>query len=212
MYFDLYEYCFSFRMEEMNCVREMEHDRIDRMIDHRNTWRQRSPNFGGSWASRRGQITEEQRANCHAMLDFLQAHKDFKLIVSGDWGYVYTGDLSLIRSMEQIPFVSPLNIKRSVLDRPRDTLRIQNSEHDFRTYFRPQRLNDAQRHNLVEFLAQQENIRMGPGLAQFVRTDQRHHYVNENFFIDHDGQGIITMLNLVVPRITRKTVKLIRDK
>jgi hypothetical protein len=212
LYFDLYEYCLTFRMDEMSCVREMEHDRIDRMINHRNDWRQRSPNFGGSWASRRGQITEEQRANCHAMLDFLQAKQNYKITVSGDWGYIYTSDLGLIRTVEQLPYVHAARLKRSVLDRPRDTLRIQNSQHEFRSYFRAQRLDEPQRHNLVDFLIKQESIRLGPGLAQFVEQDQKHYYVSENFFIDHDGMGIVTMLSLLLPRITRKTVKLIRDK
>jgi len=211
-YFDRYQYCFNFRMEEMSCVREVSHDKIDRMIDYRNMWRQRSPNFGGSWQSRRGQVTDEQRTNCHAMCDFLLAQKDYKLVVSQDWGYVYTNDISLARAMESLPYILPLSIKQSVLDRPRDTLRIKNSRHEFRTYFRAQRLDQNQRQNLVDFLSNQQSIRPGPGLKQFMTADYAHTYVSENFFIDHDGMGIITMLGLVLPRATRKTVKLINDK
>jgi hypothetical protein len=199
-------------MDEMSCVRDLNHQIIDRMIDHRNTWRQRSPNFGGSWVSRRGQITEQQRVNCHAMCDFLQNQQDYKIVVSGDWGYFYTSDLDKIRIMESLDYILPLGIKRSKLDRPRDTLIIKNSKHEFRTYFRSQRLEERQRISLVDFLSNQDSIRLSPSLEQFVKLNEKHYYVNDNFFIDHDGMGMITMLGLVLPRATRKTVKLIRDK
>lgn len=211
LYFDRYEYCFSFGMDEMSCLREMDHDTIDRMIHNRNTWRQRSPNFGGSWRGRRGQITEEQRVDCHAMCDFLQAQQDYKLMISGDWGYIYTNNMSLIRTMETLNYVRPLGIKQSVIDRPRDTLLIKNSRHEFRTYFRAQRLEQRQRFALIQWLTSQESLRIGPGLTEFVKNE-KHYYINDNFFIDHDGMGVITMLNLVLPKATRKTVKLLRDK
>lgn len=212
-YFDTYQYCLRFRMPHLSCVREMDHDAIDEVINYRNTWRERNPNFGGSWHARREPITEEHRINCHAMCDFLQGQRDYKIIISGDWGYLYTNDLAVIQTVEQIPFVQALNITQSVQTRPRDTLRILNSKHEFRTYFRPQRLEQTQRNSLVDFLRSQESIRLSPSLNSFcVDDDKKHYYINENFFLDHDGMGIITMLGLVLPRATRKTVKLIRDK
>lgn len=211
-YFDLYTYCFYFRMDELCCVREMDHAQIDRNINHKNVWRQRNPNFGGSWAGRRGDITEEQRANCHAMLDYLQAQQDYKITISTDWGYLYTNDMGLVRRTEQLPYVLPLRITETKIDRPRDTLRILSSQHEFRTYFRGQRLEQRQAHILLEFLRNQQSIRLSPSLEELVRRVQSHYYINENFFIDHDGMGLITMLGLVLPRATRKTVKLIRDK
>lgn len=212
LYFDLYTYCFHFRMDEICCIREMDHGLIDRLIEHKNAWRQRSPNFGGSWVSRRRQITDDARTNCHAMLDYLQAHNSFKIVISMDWGYLYTNDMDFIRRTEKLSYIQPLRISQSILDRPRDTLRIQSSEHEFRTYFRAQRLEERQRNSLADFLRSQNSIRLSPSLKDFVRRDQKHYYVNENFFIDHDGMGMITMLSLVLPRATRKTVKLIRDK
>lgn len=212
LYFDQYQYCLHFRMEELCCVREMDHAYIDRNIDHKNTWRQRSPNFGGSWVSRRGNITEEQRSNCHAMLDYLQSQQDYKITISMDWGYLYTNSMSLIEKTAQLPYVLALRLTEAKIDRPKGTLHIQNSQHELRTYFRAQRLEERQRHSVVDFLTAQQNIRLSPSLLEFIRRDQKHYYINENFFIDHDGMGIITMLNLVLSRATRKTLKLIRDK
>jgi hypothetical protein len=114
--------------------------------------------------------------------------------------------------MEQLSYVFPLVIKQAQLDRPRNTLLIRNSKHEYRTYFKPGRISDQEKQNLQSFLNNQENVRLGPALKDFFKRSNTYHYINDNFFIDHDGQGILTMLSLVRSNCVRKTVKLIRDK
>lgn len=211
LYFDLYEYSFNFKMTEMSALRELDHDSIDHVLDSRGQFR--SPNFGGSWRSQpRSPVAPESRKNCHEMCDFLLSQKDYKIVVTMDWGYFYSNDLVRIREMEKFGYVTPLNIKQAVLDRPRGTLLIRNSQHEYRSYFKPGRISDQEKLSLESFLNNQENIRMGPGLRDFFKRTNKYHYINDNFFIDHDGMGMLTMLGLVRAQCIRKTVKLIRDK
>ena len=209
LYFDRYEYSFNFRMNEMSALRELDHAIINSVLDSR--VQRRMPNYGDSWRSQR-QITDQHREHCHAMCDFLLAQQNYKIVISQDWGYFYTSDLAAIRAMEQLGYIKPLFIKQALLDRPRDTLLIRNSEHEYRTYFKPGRISDREKNSLQSFLNNQQNIRLGPSLKDFFKKSNTYHYINDNFFIDHDGLGILTMLSLVRSNCVRKTVKLIRDK
>lgn len=212
LFYDQYEYVLNFKMPEMSTLRGLDHATIDRTITHRNTWKQRNPNFGGSWRGRKQQITDNERANCHSLCDFLLSQQNYKMVISTDWAYIYSNDLNMLRKMESLPYVLPLSLKQARIDRPRDTLLIRNSQHEHRSYFRAGRLTPEQRVNLKNFLENQTDIRIGPGLKHFLSDEHAYHYLNDNVFIDHNGSGIVMMLNLIIPRIVRKTVKLIRDK
>ena len=212
LFFDQYEYCLNFKLEELSALRELDHAHIDRELTHRSSWRQRNPNFGGSWRGRRGDITDQHRADCHALCDYLLAQQNYKLVIYGDWGYVYSSDLSMLRNIEQLGYLRPVNIKHAVVDIPRNSILIKSSEHEWRSYFRAGRITDQQRDSLHNFLSNQQDIRIGPGLTRFLTSTQKHHYINDNMFIDHNGQGIVMMLGLILPRAIRKTLKLVRDK
>lgn len=196
-------------MPEMTALRELDHVMIDQVLDSRS--QRRMPNFGGSWRTNRI-ITDEHREHCHAMCDLLLAQQNYKITISQDWGYFYTNDLATVRRMEQLSYIIPLSVKQAQLDRPRDTLVIQNSQHEYRTYFKPGRISTRDKESLQSFLGNQENIRLGPALKNFFKRSNNYHYINDNFFIDHNGQGMLTMLSLVRPNCIRKTVKLLRDK
>ena len=212
LFFDQYEYCFNFKLEEMSALRELDHAYIDRELDYRSNWRSRNPNFGGSWRGHRGEITAENRTNCHTLCDYLLAKQDYKLVIYNDWGYVYSSDLTMLRDMEQLEYLTPASLKQVRLDIPRDSILIKSSEHEWRSYFFAGRMTAEQKESLRNFLDNQSDIRIGPGLKRFLSGRQAHHYINDNAFIDHNGQGIIMMLGLILPRAIRKTLKLIRDK
>ena len=111
---------------------------------------------------------------------------------------------------DALSYVETVSVKPRIVDRPRDTLYIQSAKHEYRSYFRAGRFDEPERSNLVNYLKNQEEIRLSPSLKSFVDYDYK--YLNDNAFIDHNTIGEIVMLNLVKPRAIRKTVKLIRDK
>jgi hypothetical protein len=212
LYFDQYEYCLNFKLEELSALRELDHAHIDRELNHRSSWRQRNPNFGGSWRGRGNEITDQHRTDCHLLCDYLLAQQNYKLVIYGDWGYVYSSDLSMLRNIEKLNYLKAVNIKHAVTDIPRGSILIKSSQHEYRSYFRAGRVTAQQRESLRNFLANQQDVRTGPGLQKFLNNTQTHHYINDNMFIDHNGQGIVMMLGLILPRAIRKTLTLVRDK
>lgn len=211
MFYDRYEYCVSFHLFELTALRELDHAAIDEILNHRIAWKSRTPNYGGSWRGRR-EITAVDRAACHAMCDYLLTKQDYKLIIYGDWGYIYTNDQTVLQEIPSLDFIAnaSVSIKQRVISRPRDTLVIRSAQHEYRSYFRAGRLDEPERSNLINYLKNQEEIRLSPGLKSFI--DHSYKYINDNLFIDHNSMGEVIMLNLVRPRAIRKTVKLISDK
>jgi hypothetical protein len=196
-------------MLEMSALRELDHTAIDKTLN--SITLQRQPNFGGSWRHTRA-ITDENRANCHALCDWLLTQQNYKLVISQDCGYFYSNDLATVRIMEQLSYLHPLRIKQAQISRLRGTLLIRNSTHEFRTYLKPGRVSDQEKLSLKNFLQNQDNIRLGPSLIDFFQRSNKYHYINDNFFIDHDGLGILTMLSLVRSNCVKKTLMLIRNK
>lgn len=211
-FFDQYEYCFNFKLEELSALRELDHAYIDRELEYRSTWRQRHTNFGGSWRGRRGEITPQHRDYCHKLCDYLLSKQDYKLVIYNDWGYVYSSDLAMLKEMQDLGYLLPVGMKRVIIDLPRDSILIRSSEHEWRSYFSAGRITEQQKDSLSSFLKNQQDIRIGPGLKRFLNGSQKHYYINDNMFIDHNGKGIIMMLGLILPRAIRKTLKLVRDK
>jgi hypothetical protein len=212
LFFDRFEYCLNFRLEELSVLRELDHAHIDRELEYRTTWRQRHPNFGGSWQGQRATITDQNKDHCHKLCDYLLSKQDYKLVIYNDWGYLYSNDLVMIKEMQNLSYLSLLTLKRVIVDLPRDSILIKSSQHEWRSYFSAGRMTEQQRDTMAMFLTNQSDIRIGPALKRLLTSPQKHCYINDSMFIDHNGQGITVMLGLILPRAIRKTLKLVRDK
>lgn len=211
LFFDQYKYCLNFKLDELSALRDsLDPAEIARVLDYRASWHHRNPNYGGSWRNRG--VSDATREDCLSFADFLAHQQDFKMTISQDWGYIYSNDLSMLSRVERLPYIHPLSLKEAVIDRPRDTLLILNSRHKQRSYFRAGRMTPEQKVALREFLKAQEDVRIGPGLEKFLAIDYKYHYINDNNFIDYNNDGVITMMNLILPRCIRKTVTLINHK
>lgn len=210
LFYDQYEYCLNFKLSALSVMRDLDHQCIDRVLNHRAQWLT-NKNFGGSWRSH-NPITDEMRANCHALCDFLLSQKNYKLVISQDWGYIYSSNMAMLKDLENLSYIQAISVKQAMVDRPRGTLVIKSSKHEFRSYFRARRITAELKKNLHDFLSGQDDIRIGPGLADSISDSNRYCYINDNCFIDHNGQGIVVMLNLILPRAIRKTVQLLTHK
>lgn len=219
LFYNRFEYCISFRLDEISCLRELSHENIDQFIKRRQIWReisqQRIANAGNriSIVGRRHKpITEDTVKNLHVLAEtLLSCNSDYKLVVSVDQGYVYTDDLSLLDRVDQLPFLQYKDYSRAKVDRPANTIRLKNPRHKFRSYFRLVKLTNDQKQQLVKFLKnQQASIRTSPALTHwfdisFTRTQ-------DYFFVDYDSELWLTMLALVHPGIVRKTMHIIPAK
>ena len=200
-------------MQDLCALRRRSHKGIDAYCEHQ-TW-SKDINFGGSWmwgARRSKPVTDQSRTNCHLALDALNTITiSYKIIINEDTGYIYTNNLDPFSVFADLPGVAIVDIKQATVDRPRDSIVIKSSVHSQRTYFRNQKLDIDQKPTLRNFLSDRSEIRLSPGLNEWLFKFPSHRYLCDNYFIDHNDDGFLTMLYLVTPLKIKKTYKLLRE-
>jgi hypothetical protein len=162
-------------------------------------------------ARRRKEITNETVENLHSMAELLLTTlSDFKLVVTVNQGHVYTNDLMLIEQLDRLNFLTNKYYSQAHIDRPRNTIKLKNPKHSFRSYFKITKLTDVQKTHLTGFLLNQTTVRLSPALEEWIVG--AFNRTQDYFFIDHDEMSWLTMLSLVRPGLIRKTQKIIQAK
>jgi len=219
LFYNRFEYAISFTLDEANALRELSHSEIDRTIERRQEWIeiaqqrwQKSNNaYGNILSRRRKPITDKTVEDLHTLAEvLLTTFTDFKLVVTVNQGHVYTNDLILIDQVDQLGFLKQKYYTRAMVNRPKNTIKLKNPRHQFRSYFKVTKLTGEQKTHLTSFLLNQRTVRLSPALDEwivgpFTRTQ-------DYFFIDHNEQSWLTMLSLVRPGLIRKTQQIIQDK
>jgi len=219
-FYDQFEYCIGFHLDEVSCLRILDHAHIDDTIERRKQWReiaqQRWVNgrqkHGIIMSRRWKDITEKTAEDLHAVAKvLLNTSVDFKMVVSMNQGWVYTNDTALIDQLDHMSELTYKTYTQSQVVRPKNTIQLRNLRHQFRTYFAMCNLTAAQRLNLEEFLiTQSEYVRLSPALERWI--DMSFNRTQDYFFVDHDSETWCTMLSLVQPGIIRKTMHIIAAK
>ena len=214
LFYDRFKYSITFALAEVSALRELDHDRIDALIVRRNLWReQRSSSLmpmitGRNWRK----ITQPTIQDLHELATLLlTATAEFKLVVSVDTGWVYTNSLDLIDQLDAVKSLQEKSYARAVIDRPKGTIKLKNSVHGFRSYFKTDKMTVEQKKRLAQFLFNHtDQVRISPSLAQWI--DNKFLRAQDYFFIDYNSEQWLTMLSLVQPGLIRKTLQIIPAK
>jgi hypothetical protein len=166
----------GFYLEEVSCLRELDHDSIDDNMERRKQWREISQQ---RWVNSRQQhgtilrrnwrpITEKTVSDLHTVAEqLLTTSADYKLVVSVNQGYVYTNNVSLIDQLSGMPELNYKTYTRARVTRAKNTIALKNPQYQFRTYFKLIKLTVPQKNQLMNFLhGQQGHVRLSPGLDQ----------------------------------------------
>ena len=220
LFYSQFEYCIRFHLDEVNCLRTLDHAHIDSQIERRIAWRSiqhtLAPNrttgaIATMLSNRAKKINETTVEHLHTLADILlTASTNFKLVVSSFTGYVYANDLALIDRVSQLPGITNVEYTRAIVGRPKNTIRLKNPQHQWRSYFKISKLSTEQKTQLTNFLANQHTVRLSPALAQW--TDQKFTRTQDYFFVDYNEPAWLTMLSLVQPGLIRKTLQIIPTK
>jgi hypothetical protein len=219
LFYNRFEYVMSFKLDEVSCLRTLDHGNIDSMMKRRQEWReitqQRWLNAKQNTArlSRvHSPITEQTVENLHTLAEtLLTTDKDFKLVVSSNQAWVYTNEPELFDILEQLPILQHKTYAQVQVNRPANTLKLKNSKYSFRSYFKFSKLTASQKDQLIDFLInQQTQVRLSPSLKIWI--DQPFNRVQDYFFIDYKTASWTTMLALVSPGLIRKTLQIIPAK
>lgn len=210
LFYNRWPYCLKAYQPEFFCLRRLDHAHIDHVINLRRDWGRRMAGQPGSWFWQGIDITEQDQANLHLMCDWLlQEQRPHKLITATSWFYIYTDDRSLIDDVSKLTWLDPNKMKCTevkLIGRP-NTITRKKARHAQRTYFRNMRLDSAQKQNLANLLANNQDLGPSPALFRFLNNDP-HSYIRiqDYFFVDHDHDACILLLALTVPGIVRKTL------
>jgi len=215
LFYSQFEYCVRFHLEEVSCLRTLDHAHIDRMIERRIAWRSISQTLHSKpitvLSNQSNKITKTTVENLHTLADMLlTTQTNFKLVVSAFTGYVYTNDLPLIDSVTKLPGVSYVEYSQAVVGRPRDTIQLRDPKYQWRSYFKVGKLTAEQKTHLKNFLANQPGVRISPALTQWINF--KYTRTQDYFFVDYNETAWLTMLGLVVPGLIRKTLEIIPAK
>lgn len=214
LWYDQFNYCYTFVLPELSALRELDHKHIDTVIKRRKEIENRYPNFGGSWMAslRQRTITDEMVINLHRMCDLLLAHNQpYKFTISGDTGHLYTNEFQICTTLHSADWLGTIQCRQVSLDFPRDSIYIKKSKHAKRTYFKNQSISLESKTRLSA-LRENANIRFGPGLEQWLDRFPNSKYVCDNYFIDHNDDSVLTMLHLATGIQIKKTLSIVRDK
>ena len=216
LFYSQFEYCVKFHLEEVSCLRTLDHAHIDSMIERRIAWRSISQTMTSrpqitQLSNQSNKITETTVKNLHTLADvLLTTPATFKLVVSAFTGYVYANDLRLIDSVAKLPGVSYVEYSQAVVSRPKNTIQLRDPKYQWRSYFKVGKLTAEQKAHLKNFLANQTAIRISPALKQWINF--KYTRTQDYFFIDYNEPVWLTMLSLVQPGLIRKTLEIIPAK
>jgi len=153
----------------------------------------------------------ERKTNLHEFLHFLvdTNTSSYRLTIQRYDGHLYTNDTKLIDAVTQFDYITETASTQVELSAV-GTLELKNPQHAYRTYFKNQRIAITDKQRLTNFIFNYPDVRVGPGLRLFLTEWPRDTRLEQNYFIDHNDMGFITMLQLVCPATCKKTLKLIK--
>lgn len=201
LYYGKFEYGARFYQKEISVIRKLDAEVIDESISYRNAWRNREL------------ITDDMKHQLHATANHLLALKNpFKTMISMSWLYFYTNNPEDIDHLARFSPLQKLGkTTRVEITHARDTIGLKNPQHVYRTYVQSHKPTDHQREFLRDFVKHNKNeIRISPGLKDFLNPKSKRHWMMDYYFIDHNDMKMVTALALMNPKLVRKTMPIIK--
>lgn len=208
LFFGRYRYSVKFALAELGILRGLRIDKIDQLVRDRNRWRNE---HRGLYSGHKDMITDKTVDDLKIVGKLLKPYEEnIKFVISYDHGYVYTNDLSLLEKINQLDCVRNVYAQEVVEVCPPGTIALKNPRWSHRTYFRSVNLTDQQKSSLTEYLASRKELRLSPGLKYWMSNNQYWGNFTQNyFFFDHNNNGEVLFLNMVVARITGRTMQIV---
>jgi hypothetical protein len=145
----------------------------------------------------------------YKLAELLNTHRsEIKLVVSGKYGYVYTNNVQLLLSVITNFSQHVQQLRHACIVRPKNTVSLRNSPHQYRTYFREKSINQTEKQQLLTFLQTQTEWRVSKALLKRL-TRSSPMWMSRSYFVDHNTESEVVMLNLIVPGILQMTMPVV---
>lgn len=213
LFYDRWRYSAQFTLPRASLLRNgIERQQISNSIKRRAEWVKSLstslyPYYYASSKLRFKPITPAEKQKLYRFSDVLCAYQgQFKLSVSVSYGTIFTSSLELIEKIHSDSPADVTCVNQAEISLPRDTIELKNSKYKLRSYLRSMNLSGVDKEYLSNFFKNNsEEIRISPGLTDFINSDSAYCRTWDYYFIDYNNQQWALMLNLVCPNIIRKT-------
>ena len=167
-------------------------------------------NYGGRW------LTNNRMPDATMLQDLLtwndwliQRQDDVRCMANGDSCYVYCQDIDTVAEILQLPFATDPVIQQARVVAQPDELPMQQPRWQFRTYIKCMRVTQEIRHSLREMLRRQgDQIELSTSFDNWLKYGDNR-TAREYFYVDHDHDNIVLMINLISPGLTGKTYRIV---
>ena len=224
LFFDQFRYCVRIIVPDISCCKELKNQdltldqaltAVNRSFEKRRESRLR---WGVTklYADTDNKARKQRLDRLLSVAGFLYPYRsEIKMVFSGDWGIFYTNSVDFVHAFILKNFSLSIDFREAVIDRPRNTVRLESSQFDHRSYLAEKSIDPAVKQNLKIYLMSQSDLRIGPGLKNWLNEQHyysrwRKNWTQRYFFIDHNDAGFTVMINLIVPGLIRKTISIVK--
>lgn len=208
LFFDQFQYGLRCQIPHITAIRNYTGDfakdseLAHRMLDLMKRWHSHVNTL--NYHAGDGFISVNDRSNIIDFLSKLCAAVDpVRTAVSCNTVWVYSNNVDFLQSLADSEYSRKSEITLVQLDRPRDTVLLKKSNYQYRTYFRDCNITQENRQYLENWIHNQTDIRVSPGLQEWFGKGWRSLY--SNYFFDHNDIRLTQMLGLILPRAIKTT-------
>lgn len=220
-FYKKYQWCVGWPQSEINTLRNsLDEYKVEQAIANARYWEHQRWTRGygyGRTTEFRSEITAAVVNDIHRVRALLAQNPDHKRMLSVGYISVYTDDDAFKDSLiELAKTVSDrMVVRQARVIYPEDSIVLHEPKYRYRTYLRSRQITNENIDTLKNWVrAQGSELRPGPGLEYFMKTQKGGYYKAPNWtmdyhFFDHNDLRYETMLRMVLPVAIRKTVPIV---
>lgn len=222
LYFDTYRYGCSFDLVGISCLRGFQHGDLgfaeieDRFLRRRGALYVQSfmKNLGGNWAPspKNTPVVSDALANLWDFHARLKNTANIKPMIGFDWGYIYTNDIGVLEMLHGLSYLKNRCYREAIASKPKNVVLLtKHSDYSHRSYLRDRYISREEHAKVANFLSGQKHIRLCPSMIEYFKKVPvgRQCHMKPHWFFDHNDQGELLMLELVMPKMIRKTLPIL---
>jgi hypothetical protein len=196
LYWDRFQYVINFHLPWAGKLRGL--------------FKPRWSNYRPDYLRLAGPRDTQNIRNVQAVVDLLLSHKDqYRSVITCDWLSVYTSDIELMNQL--IPLIPATGNRpgfhRCAITRDRDVVVLNQTQHQYRTYFNSVSLDRAEKERLLKFVNNRgDYFRITNGFRRRLESEFSWCNLTRSNFLDHHDANDALMLSLVLPGVVRMTV------
>lgn len=237
LYYGKYEFCISWKQYFAYAIGyDLDAERLEKKIKHMwkvLDWR---PTIMGNPVDRKF-IKANLESTRTFLAQQREQGRDFKLMLGRDRIYVYTNDIGMAkisdlgvrnRSLPRKSAIFDVKIRQIKLQGDPGTIALENPRHRFRTYLRHCEFTAQERKALLDWTQnQKDHISVCGSMLAWLQSSQDDvivphawlrspwsrkvsKYSQPHYYVEYDDTGFELMLQLIKPRIIRRTYPVVK--